>query len=126
MNRSISATRIVLGAALTAALSATAVANAHAAGSAPGEDAVSVQGSVVAGYADADGKCQPPSSSAACAQWHEEIRRCFSPREIGMLFGAATSYAEFKTSYARVKSRYERLRSELSIGDGRSASVIGN
>ena len=123
MNRSITGMKI-LGAALTAVLSATAVANANAAGSAPGEDAVSVQSSVIASYADPQGKCLPPSSSAACAQWHEEIRHSFSTREIGMLFGAATSYAEFRTAYSRVKTRYERLRSELPFADNRSASVL--
>ena len=122
MNRSISGMRIVLGAALSAVLSASVAA--HAAGSAPGEDAVSVQNSVVTGDADNAGKCLPPSSSAACAEWHEEIRRSFSTREIGMLFGAATSYPEFRTAYSRVKTRYERLRSELPVADNRSASVL--
>ena len=122
MNRSISGMKIVLGAALTAVLSASVAA--HAAGSAPGEDAVSVQSSVVTGYADDTGKCLPPSSSAACAEWHEEIRRSFSTREIGMLFGAATSYPEFRTAYSRVRTRYERLRSELPVADNRSASVL--
>jgi len=122
MNRSIAGMKIVLGAMLTAVLSASAAANT--AGSVPGEDAVSVQSSVVASYADDPGKCLPPSSSSACAEWHEEIRRSFSTREIGMLFGAATSYPEFRTAYSRVKTRYERLRSELPVADNRSASVL--
>jgi len=58
--------------------------------------------------------CTPPNSVAACAAWHEEIRRNFTAREIGMLFGAATSYPEYKTSYSRVKARYDRLQSEFA------------
>jgi hypothetical protein len=58
--------------------------------------------------------CTPPNSSAACSAWHEEIRRSFSSREIGMLFGAATSYPEYRTSYATVKARYDRLQDEFA------------
>jgi hypothetical protein len=58
--------------------------------------------------------CTPPNDSATCRAWHDEIRRNFTPREIGMLFGAATSYPEYKTSYSRVKERYERLQGEFA------------
>jgi hypothetical protein len=42
------------------------------------------------------------------------IRANFSPREIGILFGTATSYPEYATSYTRIKGRYERLQGEFS------------
>ena len=58
--------------------------------------------------------CTPPNDSAVCSAWHEEIRRNFSSREIGMLFGAATAYPEYKTSYSKVKARYERLQGEFA------------
>ncbi len=53
--------------------------------------------------------CTPPASFAVCDAWHAQIRRSFSPREIGMLFGARTAYAEYRTSFANVEDRYNRL-----------------
>lgn len=50
--------------------------------------------------------CQPPSYARECAAFHAAIRRNFSSREIGMLFGAATAYQEYATSYDRVRARY--------------------
>jgi hypothetical protein len=50
--------------------------------------------------------CTPPSDAKECADFHAAIRRNFSPREIGMLFGAATAYQEYVTSYDRVRSKY--------------------
>ena len=58
--------------------------------------------------------CTPPNASAVCSAWHEQIRRNFTAREIGMLFGAATSYPEYRTSYSRVKDRYDRLQGEFA------------
>ena len=58
--------------------------------------------------------CTPPNDSQMCSAWHAEIRRNFTNREIGMLFGAATSYPEYKTSYSRVKDRYDRLQNEFA------------
>jgi hypothetical protein len=37
------------------------------------------------------------------------IRQNFDEREIGMLFGAATSYPEYRTSYSSVRERYDNL-----------------
>jgi hypothetical protein len=37
------------------------------------------------------------------------IRQNFSEREIGMLFGAATAYPEYRTSYSSVRERYDNL-----------------
>jgi hypothetical protein len=58
--------------------------------------------------------CTPPNASSVCRAWHEEIRRNFSSREIGMLFGAATSYPEYQTSYSKVKARYDRLQEQFA------------
>ena len=57
--------------------------------------------------------CTPPNDSQLCSAWHAEIRRNFSSREIGMLFGAATSYPEYRTKYSAVKERYDRLQGEF-------------
>ena len=58
--------------------------------------------------------CTPPNDSQLCSAWHEEIRRNFTKREIGMLFGAVTSYPEYHTSYEGVKARYDRLQGEFA------------
>ena len=50
--------------------------------------------------------CTPPNASRECADFHAAIRRNFSTREIGMLFGAATAYQEYPTSYDRVRAKY--------------------
>jgi len=55
-------------------------------------------------FAPAD--CTPPNDSKECADFHAAIRRNFSSREIGMLFGAATGYQEYITSYDRVRTKY--------------------
>jgi hypothetical protein len=51
--------------------------------------------------------CTPPNSAVACAAFHQEIRRNFTSREIGMLFGAATAYPEYRSSYDKVARRYD-------------------
>lgn len=56
--------------------------------------------------------CTPPNSVQQCAAFHAEIRRNFSSREIGMLFGAATAYPEYRTSYSFVRSRYDNFTRE--------------
>jgi hypothetical protein len=61
--------------------------------------------------------CTPPSSDPACTALHQQLRREFSRREIGMLFGAATSYPEFLTSYVRVNARYQALLRDARAGD---------
>jgi hypothetical protein len=53
--------------------------------------------------------CTPPQSAPECASFHELIRQSFTEREIGMLFGAATSYPEYRTSYNSVRERYDSL-----------------
>ena len=55
-------------------------------------------------FATAD--CTPPNDSKECADLHAAIRKNFSRHEIGMLFGAATGYQEYKTSYDRVRAKY--------------------
>ncbi len=51
--------------------------------------------------------CTPPNAVAECAAFHKEIRRNFSDREIGMLFGSVTAYPESRTSYDRTARRYD-------------------
>jgi len=51
-------------------------------------------------------ECEPPNGAAECAQFHELIRENFTPREIGMLFGGSTAYAEYRTSYDFTRERY--------------------
>jgi hypothetical protein len=53
--------------------------------------------------------CTPPQAAPECASFHEMIRQSFTEREIGMLFGAATAYPEYRTSYNSVRERYESL-----------------
>src|ERR1700756_3686722 len=67
--------------------------------------------------------CTPPNDSQLCSAWHAEIRRNFSSREIGMLFGAATSYPEYRTTYSSVKERYDRLQGEFAAGRTSGESV---
>ena len=50
--------------------------------------------------------CTPPNDSKDCADFHAAIRKHFSKREIGMLFGAATAYQEYRTSYGRTRAKY--------------------
>ena len=86
-------TSIVLGAGL---LAATSFANA-AGQLAP----VKVQGNTQS-IAD----CTPPNDSKECADFHAAIRKNFSTREIGMLFGAASAYQEYLTSNDRLRAKY--------------------
>lgn len=51
-------------------------------------------------------ECEPPNGAAECARFHELIRQNFTPREIGMLFGGSTAYAEYRTSYDFTRERY--------------------
>ena len=53
--------------------------------------------------------CTPPAWAPECAGFHELIRQHFSDREIGMLFGAASAYPEYRTSYDSVRERYDNL-----------------
>ena len=101
-------------AALTAMLLTAFVSNTHAAVPARDNDlqiAPSIAGSTAN---DLDDSCTPPSDLATCAAWHKAIRANFTPREIGMLFGTATSYPEYATSYSRIKNRYEQLHGDFS------------
>jgi hypothetical protein len=101
-------------AALTAMLLTGFVSNTHAAVSARDSD-LQIAPSIAASTAsDLDGSCTPPSDLATCAAWHKAIRANFTPREIGILFGTATSYPEYATSYLRIKSRYEQLHDDFS------------
>jgi hypothetical protein len=87
-------TSIVIGAGL---LAVTSLANAG------GQLApVNVQGNLHPIAAD----CAPPNDSKQCADFHAAIRKSFSTREIGMLFGGASAYQEYLTSNDRVRAKY--------------------
>lgn len=58
--------------------------------------------------------CTPPSAAAVCSALHAEIRREFTLREIGILFGARTSYPESQTAYAGLDLRYRALVREVA------------
>lgn len=53
--------------------------------------------------------CAPPNSAQECGAFHQAIRRNFSNREIGMLFGASTAYPEARAGYGRVAERYDNF-----------------
>jgi hypothetical protein len=53
--------------------------------------------------------CTPPNTAEECAQFHQEIRKNFSSREIGLLFGATTAYAESRSSYTWVAQRFDNF-----------------
>jgi hypothetical protein len=88
-------TSIAIGASL---LAATSLANANSTG----------QLALVTVHQDRSSAadCSPPNDSLECADLHAAIRKNFSAREIGMLFGAATAYQEYPTSYDRVRTKY--------------------
>ena len=90
---------------------------AAGAGAAENLDTVKVNSSAL--------ECAPPIELRACNAWRAEIRRHFTWRELGMLFDAATPYAEYRTSYSHVKERYERLRNEFAARDQAFDSVAG-
>lgn len=80
---------------------------------------VSVQGTTKMAAA-----CTPPDSRAVCSAWHEEIRRTFTPREIGMLFGARTSYPNYGASYDRLQARYSALQGQFAATHAAKLNAI--
>jgi hypothetical protein len=113
MIRSCSKVRLGTRALLAAMLLTAFASQSHAAASMQGDDLQIAPSMVEFAPGKLDGACAPPTDLVACAAWHRVIRANFSPREIGILFGTATSYPEYATSYARVKSRYARLQGEF-------------
>lgn len=106
--------RLGMSAALTALVLAAFASQSHASASIPDSD-LQIAASVAEFTPNQlDGNCLPPSDLEACKAWHRVIRANFSPREIGILFGTATSYPEYATAYSRIKSRYARLHDEFS------------
>jgi len=94
-------TSMILGAGL---LAITSFANAA------GQLAsVNVQGNAQSIAAE----CTPPNDSQECADFHAAIRKNFTSREIGMLFGAASAYQEYLTSNDRVHAKYAAFVREV-------------
>jgi hypothetical protein len=114
MIRSRSKAHVGTCAALTAMLLTAFASLTHAAVSTQDSDLQIAPSMVEFTSKDLDANCMPPSDLAACTAWHQVIRANFSPREIGVLFGTATSYPEYATSYSRIKNRYVRLHDEFS------------
>jgi hypothetical protein len=114
MIRSCFKIRLGTSAALAAVLLTAFISQSHAAASTPDSDLQIAPSMVEFTAKDLDANCMPPSDLAACTAWHQMIRANFSPREIGILFGTATSYPEYATSYSRIKDRYARLHGEFS------------
>jgi len=123
MIRSRSKAHVGRCAALAAMLLAAFASQSHAVVSMQDSDLQIAPSMVEFTPKDLDANCMPPSDLVACTAWHQVIRTNFSPREIGILFGTATSYPEYATSYARIKSRYARLHDEFSAA--RTVSVTG-
>ncbi|MGH8041920.1 MAG: hypothetical protein ACREPN_07750 [Rudaea sp.] len=76
--------------------------------------------------ATAQANCTPPNSQAVCAAWHEQIRRNFNQREIGMLFGARTSYPNYGASFDRVKARYGALQGEFTAAQTSELGTVAS
>jgi hypothetical protein len=57
--------------------------------------------------------CTPPDARAVCSAWHATIRANFSPREIGMLFGARSNYPNYAATLDRLQVRYNALQTEF-------------
>jgi hypothetical protein len=58
------------------------------------------------------GQCTPPNDTTghACDTFNQMVRANFSPREIGMLFGARTSYPEHLTGgIDRLQRRFQAV-----------------
>jgi len=87
-------TSIVVGAGL---LAATGLANAA------GQLAPVTVNQNMLSVAD----CRPPNASKTCSEFHAAIRRHFSTREIGLLFGASTAYPEYLSSNDELRARYD-------------------
>lgn len=69
-------------------------------------------------------ECAPPNDASICSDFHRLIRANFSAREIGMLFGASTSYPETLTGgIERVQHRYQAwLRQYVAAQQAASAA----
>ena len=57
--------------------------------------------------------CEPPNGAPECARFHDLIRQNFTPREIGMLFGASSAYFEYPVNYDRTRERYIAFLQDL-------------
>jgi len=68
--------------------------------------------------------CKPPSSNAVCAPLHAQIRHVFSKREIGMLFGHRTSYADYWSSYDIVQERYQAFLRDVELYGRPSVALV--
>lgn len=70
------------------------------------------------------GECTPPTSLASCADVNREIRENFTPRQIGMLFGASTSYPEYFTVDDRLLAKYSEFLHDVGVENFSSPLVM--
>lgn len=69
--------------------------------------------------------CTPPTDAPACEDFHRWIRANFSEREIGMLFGARTSYPESLTGgIEHLQKRYQALVLEYVAAQNKASEPI--
>lgn len=91
--------------AVSIAIILAGIAGTAAAGNADTLAPVDVSGTAIA-------QCVPPDDAggSACDRFHDLIRANFTRREIGMLFGARSSYPENRVGgFDRVQRRYQAL-----------------
>lgn len=93
---------------------------AYAAGQSNSLSPIVVPGAPVA-------ECTPPNDTTghACDAFNQMLRANFSPREIGMLFGASTPYPEYVTGGVdRLQRRYQAVVQEY-VAAQPAASTAG-
>ena len=90
---------------------------------------ISIHGGVAPPFATEErplGDCTPPSDLASCEALHKALRAAFTRRELGMLFGAASSYPEYLTAYDFVRERYATFLNEYETNvDYRPVAMVG-
>lgn len=70
--------------------------------------------------------CAPPNGTTghACDGYNQFLRANFTPRQIGMLFGARTSYPEYLTGgIDRLQKRYDTLLQQYVASQRASANA---
>lgn len=57
--------------------------------------------------------CTPPNDAPDCAYYHALLRENFSPHELALLFGPATSFADYRTSYSFAREHYAQFLADI-------------
>lgn len=107
MKRTLTALAICAGFAVTGLAAADSMESPSQA-----LEGITVHGATPPPFATAKrplGDCTPPSDLPSCEALHKALRAAFTRRQIGMLFGAASSYPEYLTSYDALMDRYQQF-----------------